>query len=232
MIEPRRIHTVVLDVDDTLYPEHDYVLSGFAAVDAWLRAECGVRGFGDVARAKFDQGVRGKIFDEALKELGVPADGDLISRLVGVYRDHTPVLRLAEDAEEVLPWLATRFKLAALTDGYAAVQRKKLAALGLSRWIEFFVVTDELGREFWKPHPAGFERIMDHFGGVAAGFVYVADNPRKDFIAPRKLGWRTVRIRRAGGEHAAYEATAVESAEREISDLRKLMTLLSGAGGN
>ena len=33
------VHTVVFDLDDTLFAERDYVLSGFRAVDEWIRRE-------------------------------------------------------------------------------------------------------------------------------------------------------------------------------------------------
>ena len=222
-----RVHTIVLDVDDTLYFERDYVVSGFSAVDAWLRTDRGLQGFGELASRRFERGRRGTIFDETLQDMGINPDADLIGQMVRVYREHAPALRLADDAEAVLPWLREHFKLAALTDGYATVQRKKFAALDLSRWIELCVVTDELGREFWKPHPAGFEQIMAHIGGDAVGFVYVADNPHKDFIAPRSLDWRTVRIRRTGGEHADYEPQPHETAEREIGSLIELKQLFA-----
>lgn len=227
MIDGWKIHTVVLDLDDTLYPERDYVLSGFAAVDRWLHEVQGVHGFGECATQLFEAGRRGTIFDQALACLGCTATPELIGALVKIYRAHTPVLRLSTDAEEILPWLAERFQLAALTDGYAGVQRRKFTALGLSRWIHYCVVTDEIGREFWKPHPAGFERIMTHFSGAASGFVYVADNPRKDFLAPKQLGWRTVRMKRKCGEHAGYPASHEEEAEVSLSDLRDLRALLA-----
>lgn len=47
------IHTIVLDLDDTLYPERDYVLSGFQAADAWVKARYDVGGFADRALALF-----------------------------------------------------------------------------------------------------------------------------------------------------------------------------------
>jgi len=62
--------------------------------------------------------------------------------------------------------------------------------------------------------------------GPARGFVYVADNPRKDFIGARQLGWRTVRVRRDGGEHHRYEASVAEAADVEIASLRELPRLI------
>jgi putative hydrolase of the HAD superfamily len=58
---------LVFDLDDTLYPERDFVLSGFQAVSGWLRLQGGVEGFYDRALATFERGVRGRIFDEVLR---------------------------------------------------------------------------------------------------------------------------------------------------------------------
>lgn len=227
MPERWTLHTVVLDLDDTLFPEADFVRSGFRAVDRWLVEQEGVRGFATVAERHFAAGLRGKIFDAALTELGMPCEPERVARLVEVYREHAPELSLETQVVELLDWLSPRFNLAVLTDGYAAVQRRKFEALGLRRWVDCLIVTDEIGRDFWKPHPAGFERIMARFGGEPAGYVYVADNPRKDFIAPKQLGWRTVRFRQEGREHSGYVSNARESADCEIRVLAELESLLA-----
>lgn len=56
--------------------------------------------------------------------------------------------------------------------------------------------------------------------------VYVGDNPKKDFIGARKLGWYTIRIRRPHGEHNALEPEPGFEAHREITSLRDLPSLL------
>ena len=106
-------------------------------------------------------------------------------------------------------------------------QRRKIRALGLEQFISCRVITDELGREFWKPSLEPYRRVMAQFPGPAEGYVYIGDNPRKDFIGARQLGWRTVRVRRAEGEHADYQPIATEAAEAEIVNLLSLRQLLS-----
>ena len=61
---------VVFDLDDTLYAERDYVLSGMGAVAAWVEAELGSgadEAFAELV-ALFDQGVRGRVFDLWLQD--------------------------------------------------------------------------------------------------------------------------------------------------------------------
>jgi putative hydrolase of the HAD superfamily len=77
-------------LDDTLFLERDYVFSGFAAVDAVVAKEHGLKGFSECAWRPFCAGVRGRIFNEALKEMGVELQSASVAQLVAVYRSHSP----------------------------------------------------------------------------------------------------------------------------------------------
>jgi putative hydrolase of the HAD superfamily len=211
---------VVFDIDDTLYLERDYVRSGFAAVGAWAGSELGVPDLDTRAWAAFEAGVRGRIFDEALAACGVRANGSLVSQLVDVYRSHTPAIWLLDD---VRAWLVDRHAdvaLAVVTDGPPASQRAKATVLGLTDWADPIVLTDELGPGRGKPHPAAFECVEAATGLTGAACGYVADNPAKDFAGPRRRGWRTVRVRRQGGLHAA--AASGEDVDAEITGFAAL----------
>jgi putative hydrolase of the HAD superfamily len=217
------VRCVVFDIDDTLYLERDYVKSGFLAVDALLRGRQ-VEGFFDKAWEAFQSGLRRTIFDEVLATMGNAARPELIAEMVEAYRGHIPSLVLLPDAAECLSQLHGRVAVAAITDGPLASQRAKAAALDLSRWCRPVVFTEELGAGFGKPHRAAFEFVEKETGRGGSQCVYVADNPVKDFQAPAALGWRTVRIRRAGGLH---EKVAGEyPVEFELADLTKLVRML------
>jgi putative hydrolase of the HAD superfamily len=220
------VHTVVFDLDDTLYLEREFVLSGFAAAGRWLKKEHKITGFAERAGRLFAEGARGHIFDSALAELGHEPASSLIESLVAIYREHEPALTLLPDAAAALAWAGRPFRLGLITDGYAAVQARKIRALGLEAQIPCRIVTDEWGRAFWKPSPEPYRRLMEHFPGSADGYLYIGDNPHKDFLAPRELGWRTLRIRRPGGEHAGHTAAPHQDAERDIASLRELEELI------
>ncbi len=215
---------VVLDIDDTLYLERDYVRSGFAAVGVWARDELGVDDLGDRAWAAFEAGVRRTIFDEALAGAGVEATDDLVLRLVEVYRSHAPTIELLIDAREWLDGLAPHLALAVVTDGPLASQQAKAEALLLSRWADLIVFTETLGPGRGKPHPAAFEQLEREVGLAGHRCAYVADNPAKDFVAPHRLGWRTVRVRRVGGLHA--DVPSGDDVDVEIAGLDELDTAL------
>jgi putative hydrolase of the HAD superfamily len=216
---------IVFDVDDTLYLERDYVQSGFRAVDAYVAAELGERGFGDRAWELFIGGVRGNVFDRALADLGIDATRDLVQCLVTVYRTHVPTIALEDDAAATIEQLAST-ALAIVTDGPIDSQRAKVRALGLARAMREVVFTEELGPGFGKPSPRAFEQLEHSFAVRGPQAVYVADNPAKDFVAPRALGWATVRVRRAGSLHEGVESGP--DVDREVTDLGDLAGWIGG----
>jgi putative hydrolase of the HAD superfamily len=188
----------VLDLDDTLYLEHDFVQSGFKAVGRWLAVNRGVDSFFEKAWQSFHEGHRGNIFDIVLADLQLMEDG-LVKRLISVYRNHNPSISLASDAIDFLKTCEKK-DLAIITDGYANVQRAKIKALGLDRYVDRIIVTGDWGKAFWKPHLRSYMEISN--GHDPADCVYIADNPTKDFKAPNQLGWApSIRIRRPGSLH-------------------------------
>lgn len=195
------IRLIVFDLDDTLYPEREYAVSGLRAVGEWWVSEGGDPAFARVAVRLFEQGRRGDIFNAALSELGARATPDLVASMVAVYRSHEPELGLYPDAAWALGHFRHEHQLAVITDGYLEAQQRKVHALGVEALVDAVFYTDALGREHWKPSPRAFLLAMERFGRFPSECVYVGDNPAKDFIAPNRLGWSSVRILRPGTEH-------------------------------
>jgi putative hydrolase of the HAD superfamily len=214
---------VVFDLDDTLYLERDFVRSGFAAVGAWLAAHHGVCDFQAHAWELFLAGGRGDVFDRALPMVGLEPRPALVRRLVDVYREHLPAIRLEPAAPQLLAALSGRCRLALLTDGYHDTQRRKIAALGLEDWCDPVVCTDQWGRAHWKPSPRGFLHIQRAFETAPERCIYVGDNPAKDFRAPKALGWRTLRVRHPQGEHAGADAASpLDQADHTVNGLAEV----------
>ncbi len=219
---------VVFDLDDTLYLERDFAFSGFAAVEAHLHALHGDTIVPGTCRALFEQGVRGEIFNRALKRFGLAADAATITALVEVYRGHAPQIAPCLDA--VRFFAADSRRRAIITDGPAAMQRSKIAALGIAHQFGLIIPTGELPQGMGKPHPRAFEQVMAWSGEAGATHVYVADNPAKDFIAPRALGWRTVQIDRTGRVHSVEPKSPDHAAELRIGSLDDLASEMQSLG--
>lgn len=136
--------------DPGLYPEESFNLSGYRAVGRHVETRCGVSGFGSKCAELHALGVRGDLFERVLKLTGLTLP---VAELVEVYRNHQPELAPFEDALAVLRLLQGKLPLGLLTDGFGAVQRRKVFALGLEGFFSAIVYSDDEGRKAWKPPP-------------------------------------------------------------------------------
>ena len=220
------IKAVVFDLDDTLYPESSYVESGFKAVDSYLLEQHEITGFFNTARELFHSGHRGKIFNDALDTLQLEYQLLLIKELIDVYRSHIPTIILSSEAKDILDCFSDRFKLGLITDGYRQVQRNKINALGISDYFHEICVTDELGKGYWKPHEKPYQMMQKALEVEPEQCVYVADNPNKDFVTPKKMGWLTVQLISEAGEYCFADVTPEFEAEHKINSLSELRQVL------
>lgn len=188
---------VAFDLDDTLYPEREFVQSGFTAVAQHL-SDLGVidaESFFNTATSLFVAGARGNIFNLALERLAVVFPAARLGELVRVYREHQPQIRPFADSPKLLKFLKKKgVVLALISDGPCPTQQNKLRALGLEAYFDHLVFTGAHGEDWGKPSPRAFLEVMGRSGVPAAACVYVADNPGKDFVGPNRLGWHTIRV--------------------------------------
>lgn len=220
------VDAIVLDIDDTLFLERDYVRSGFETLDRWARRELGIEDFGERAWASFEGGNRATIFDEVLCSCGQPPNDALITELIARYRTHTPTIALAPDARAALErWSDRQIGLAVVTDGNVSSQQAKTRALELERWASLVIYTAELGHGTTKPHPEAFEKVQAHLEADGKRCVYLAGNPAKDFGGPKSLGWRTIRVRRDQGLHA--DVVSGDDVDHEVSSLDEVDRILT-----
>jgi putative hydrolase of the HAD superfamily len=211
------IKAVIIDLDDTLYTEEDFVYSGFRAVSLYLQQAGLVKNDPyDLMLQNFKKGNRTEIFNEALKSENIEPKKKLVSSLLDVYRSHKPDISLFTDAVSFLDRIHGKKKLGLLTDGYLNVQKNKVAALGIEHFFDIIVYTDEMGRAFWKPHQAGYEKIMNTLGVAGNECIYIGDNPTKDFFSANKLGWKTVQIKRPKGVYSSKEPLNEEFAANTV----------------
>ena len=175
---------VVFDLDDTLYFEKDYRESGYNAVIEYLVSLYSVTRVDLVKTAE----AGGDVLQALANLVGVPS---VKESLLWVYRLHKPNISLTQEAEHILKLLAERnVTTLILTDGRSVSQRMKLKSLGLENYPAF--ISDEFDGAV-KPNLKRFKYIEESY--PLSKFVYVGDNPKKDFIAPNKLGWLTIGLK-------------------------------------
>ena len=198
------LKAILFDLDDTLYLEKDFVKSGFKTVATLIQNDNGIDKEVVYNRfwSIFNSGERKNIFDSYISEFG--KINYTINELVNIYRSHVPNINLLPGIDEYLLSLSRVYKLGLVTDGYIQMQKNKINALGLNNIFDQILITEELGRKFWKPSTMPFSKICDKLGVIPMEAIYIADNPKKDFKGPNKLGMDSIRLHLKDGEH--YES--------------------------
>jgi len=217
---------VVFDLDDTLYPERSFAVSAFGAAGAWAEQRLGVSGLADDMTRLLDDGHLGQLFALVLERRGL--DKEHAAQLIEAYRGHEPdQLDLYADVAPALDRLGQVSPLGLITDGTPAVQRSKVKALRIANRFKHIVYTHELGgREFAKPHAGSFQAMAAALGETGDRFVYVGDNPAKDFISPNRMGWTTVQIVRPQRIHAGVTVAEGGAPHHVVETLAALPALL------
>lgn len=217
---------ILFDLDDTLYLEEDFVRSGITAVVRTLAPRLGVDQdeLGDQLWYDFRRLGRAGLFDRLI---GAFPDAALtVPELVAIYRDHEPVLALSRSVCALLSGLRQHYRLAIVTDGLPATQRKKIAALGLETMVDAIVYPWELGAP--KPAPLAFQEACRLVGVTPDQAIIVGDDPFHDVEAARAAGIACIRIRT--GRAREIPTRHPPATYAEIASLSELEAILDPTG--
>jgi putative hydrolase of the HAD superfamily len=226
------IKAVMFDLDDTLYLESDYYRSGFAAAALELHS----RGVGSpesllaALQAIHDSEGKEQVFDKAADRLGFPREW--VIDLVTIARTHRPTIRLTEETTRVLRALQAHYALGCVTDGSARNQRRKLSALGVDRFVSAVVVSDDFGRDFWKPHPQPLLFCAQALGVSPRECVYVGDSYERDVRGAHNADMTAVRVCLPGSYSATEVNDGADLPEAEVTSLLDLGQAIAHLCGN
>jgi putative hydrolase of the HAD superfamily len=216
---------LIFDLDDVLYEEMSFVRSGFAAVSFHLASRFGLssRSVYTSLGEALEQHGRGRIFDKVLSQYGLYSRA-LVRRCLSVYRSHVPHISLYPDAKSCLErfWAWPTY---VVTDGNQRVQRRKIERLRLEEdFVRRALATHAYGLACAKPSPYCFLKIVTWEKAAPEQAVYIGDNPNKDFVGLKPLGFKTVRLLRGPYQNvkmpARYEADLkIDSLDEITPDL-------------
>lgn len=172
---------ICFDLDDTLYKEIDFVKSAYREI-----AE--KTGHPEAVQSMIKWYYEGKnVFAEMITEYKLE---QTLSDCIEIYRNHFPKISLEPEVKCFLDELKSAgVYLGLITNGRSVSQRNKINALGLEGFFDIEVISEEFGYE--KPDERCYGVIMETFPECKR-YIYIGDNPEKDFIAPNKLGWQTI----------------------------------------
>lgn len=164
------IKCVGFDLDGTLYDEFDFInqvyskivkdninlLSDEVSTCRWMNERWLEKG------SSYNL-----IFDETFDRFGTDAryKSLFIENSLDIYHNFIPELELSKRASTILEALKDEYKLFLVTDGNAALQRRKFDSLGLGSW--FFkkdcIFTGDYGKDGYKPSLKATSQFFSEF---------------------------------------------------------------------
>lgn len=190
------IKAVIFDLDDTLISEKDYIKSGFKEISKNIEEIYKIDAeetFNELM--KLSKVESKNVFNRFFDNHKIEYTKEDIKEFLNIYRNHIPNIEFYEDAIQLIEKLKEKnIKVGVITDGYIVSQKAKLKAINAYEIFDYIIITEELGREFWKPHPKAFEIMKEKLNVKFNEMIYVGDNPEKDFFIGDIYPINTIRI--------------------------------------
>jgi putative hydrolase of the HAD superfamily len=170
----------IFDLDDTLYSEIDYLKSAYKFIALKIDPLIWQDIYNEMLNLYFaGENVFLHLLDK-YQEILVSLDS-----VINDYREHFPDIVLKIGVRDLLVKIKNNSgKIGIITNGRSRTQRNKIQALGLVELIDKVVISEEVG--FEKPDPNIYKFILNE---NTQQYYYFGDNPKIDFITPKKLGW-------------------------------------------
>ena len=147
-------------------------------------------------------------FTEVFRRCQIPQPELQAVAIEGVYRaSFERGLRLFDDVLPALTILRdsrSDIALGILTNGPSAIQRRRIQARGLSRFMEHLVTSEDA--QAAKPDARIFRYALSMAGIGPTDAVLVGDDPTVDVAGAQAAGWHAVLIDRKGVRHEAGDA--------------------------
>ena len=166
--------------------------------------------------------IRSQRFGLTFEKIGFLKDG------LSVEKDYEHFLgeghELIPHARETLEFLADRYPLYVVTNGFAAVQKSRLRLADLERYMTDVFISEEIGWQ--KPRKEFFDRCFERIGGdlLPSQVLLVGDSLTSDILGANLAGLDACWFNPA---QKTNETPA--PADYEIRDLRQLKELLGPA---
>ena len=123
---------------------------------------------------------------------------------------------LLPGAREALDYLAGKYDLHLITNGFAESQRTKLRCSDLEKYFKTLTISEEVGAQ--KPHPLVFETALKNAGSELKTSHYVGDNLEADVKGAIQSGWHAYWLTDDPSAFSNEKCTAISS----MLDLKEL----------
>ncbi|MFD2433603.1 YjjG family noncanonical pyrimidine nucleotidase [Mesonia maritima] len=133
--------------------------------------------------------LRFKRISETFEALNYKSSTQLIEKLADDYILHLPDNNhLFEDAISTLDYLAEKYRLHIITNGFEEVQHLKMKNAQIDHYFETVTTSENAGVK--KPHPIIFEKALKKANTENVKSVMIGDNLEADIEGAEKIGMK------------------------------------------
>ena len=188
------IEAILFDLDDTLYSEKEFVVSGYKTVARKVAATngCDFTAAFEYMMYSLQTAGRRTVFSDLLAYF--PTIPFTINDLVWTYREHIPIIELMPGYRKLLQQLRKNYRLGIITDGLPVTQRNKVSALGIEGLFDRIIYSWDYGQEREKPHPHSFTLMAEFFRLPPKSMLFIGDNTEKDGRGAEGAGMKYIRV--------------------------------------
>jgi len=126
--------------------------------------------------------------------------------------------RIVAGADALLRAIKPHARIAVVTNNTVAEQVEKLAAFGMTGFVDELITSEEFGKA--KPDASIFRHALERVGATAAEAVMVGDSWTNDVAGATAIGIRAIWLNRTGARcpdpALAHELTTFEPVDRTV----------------
>lgn len=225
----QKIKSLSFDLDDTLWPCKPTIMAAEQRLYHWMQQRVPeiTRRFDinslrthRMAFMKQHQNLAHDMSALRVESLSALAkemklNSDWVDDAFEVFYQARQQITLYEDVTSVLDELQSEYRMIALTNGNASIEKT-----GVAHWFEFSVSAAEVGHQ--KPHPLFFETMLDKAGLAANEVLHIGDDPYRDIFGAVDVGIRSIWLNRNA---QAWQQDGYQ-ADRQITSLLELPKIL------
>lgn len=182
------IRVIGFDLDNTLYNQELFEFEVFEDISNIVSKTFHIdkEGYLEKLKQLYNTGEKEFLFDKAMSKLygKIPINWDSFVKdnILNFYRNFIPKNILPYDGMvNILKTLKKEnYKLALITNGNSKVQNNKIDGLGIRKYFDLILISDDYKPRRRKPDTHMFEEALSFFNIEASQMVYIGDDIVRD----------------------------------------------------